>query len=556
MRYSGFTKSAVQLLAPIYRRLGPVGTSCASWLEQGRYDLILDLPMPDPTQDGFPLAYAAWNLLRKSSTPDVGRDTYMSAITTWQECEHECARTNSSHGVRPDMIDPQLKSVAEAVIHTAIRKIVDCLGPFSLDELFSKAEFSGGASTQRRRTESAIQNKYVDNPYITPAAHRYWQTLRAGSICPLREPIISHYSRFTTVPKNAKTDRPIIIEPQGNMFFQKGLGSMVRQRLKRKGINLNDQTRNQNLAGIGVSHRLATIDLSSASDLISYQTVCLLLQGVPDWLEAFCDLRVDTTRLNGDLIPLEKFSGMGNGFTFELESLIFWALAEASAEVESLQGGCSCEKVISIYGDDIIVNSHHVDTLLVALSYCGFQVNTSKSYWDGPFRESCGKHFHNGVDISPITIEDEQFTKLHDLYWLYNSVSELFERLGIPTRDVLKPIEKRIRSLKGWNYVPPRFANTSGIRATLDVACPQVKRRPRNRKVPWFGGWRVVSYAPVTRRKSVSQEGGYFYALRRLSNERPKALEPGPSIDLSAVQQATDRFHFIVSEVADWDLKL
>lgn len=569
MRYSGFNKPAVQLLAPVYRRLGPLGQKCASWLEQGRYDLIIDLPMPDTKSDGFALAYAAWSLLRKSSTPDIGRDPQAAAISKWRDCESECARTNASNGVRPDLVDPSVIPVAEAVIHIAIRKIRECLGSFSLDELFSKAEFSGGASTQRKRRESAIQNKYVDNPYITPAAYCYWDTLRRGSICGLGQPIISHYSRFTTVPKNAKTERPIIIEPQGNMFFQKALGSMVRLRLKRKGINLNDQTRNQDLAGVGVSHRLATIDLSSASDLISYRTVCILLQGVPDWLEAFCALRVDTTILDNVLTPLEKFSGMGNGFTFELESLIFWALAEAAAEVESTLGGCSCEKVISIYGDDIIVNCHHVDTLLAALSYCGFEVNSEKSYWDGPFRESCGKHYHNGVDISPITVTDQQFTKLQDLYWLYNSVSELFDRLGIPKRDVLEPIEKRIRSLNGWNYVPPRFANTSGIRAPLDVACPRVKRPPRNRKIAWFGGWRVCFYAPVTRRKKVSQEGAYYYALRRLSNEKSEPDNPNPdgdfspdelwalgldtSVDLSVVQQATDEFRFVVTEVGSWD---
>lgn len=572
MRYSGFCKSAVQLLTPVYRRLGPLGQKCAMWLEQGRYDLILDHPMPDPNEREFPLNYAAWNLLRKSSTPDVGRDTCSNAISVWLECERECERTNLLGGVRPDMIDPLLKPVAEAVIHTAIRKIVDCLGPFSVDELFRQAEFSGGASTQRPRTRSAIQNKYVDNPYITPAAYRYWQTLRRASVVQLGTPILSNYSRFTTVPKNAKTDRPIIIEPQGNMFFQKGLGSMVRRRLKRKGINLNDQTRNQNLSGRGVEDRLATIDLSSASDLISYQTVCVLLQGVPDWLEAFCDLRVDTTRLNKkDLVHLQKFSGMGNGFTFELESLIFWALAEASAEVEAELGGCSCGKVVSIYGDDIIINSHHVDTLLVALSYCGFRVNTEKSYWTGPFRESCGKHFHNGVNISPITVTDQEFKRLEDLYWLYNSVSELFDRLDIPKRDVLSNIEKRIRELGGWVLVPPRFANTSGVRAPFDVACPRVKRRPRNRKTPWFGGWRVKFYTPKTRSRKVSQEGAYYYALRGLDSKRRlydgssiqlayKQLEDeaiakreGGIIDLTVVQQATDEYHFVVTEVAHWD---
>lgn len=551
MSYSGFTKSAVRLLSQVYRGLGSHGDRYAMWLEQGRYDLIIKAEMPHPDTADFPRAYACWNLLRKSSTPDIGLDTEAAAIKTWRANELECLRTNYSHGVRPDMISPQEKPVAEAVIFTAIRKITDCLGPFSYDELFRFAEYSGGASTQRKRKVSQIQNKYVDNPYITPAAVKYWYMFHSLTHLDLGWPVFTQYSRFHTVPKDAKTDRPIIIEPQGNMFFQKALGQMIRMRLKRKGINLNDQTRNQDLAGRGVSHRLATIDLSSASDLISVQTVALLLQGAPEWFNVLWDLRVDTTIVEGEFVRLQKFSGMGNGFTFELESLIFWALAEASAEVEKTQGGCTCETVISIYGDDIIINSHHVDTLVCALHYCGFKVNRTKSYWSGPFRESCGKHYYNGADISPITVKDEEFKRLEDLYWLYNSVNELYQRLDIPTRDVLKPIETLIRQRQGWYYVPPRFSNKSGIRAPLDVACPKVKRKPRNRKTPWFGGWSVKYYTPVVKSQKVSQTGAYYYALRRNYYSDSDALFDSP--DVTVVQQAQTAYHFQETEVALWD---
>jgi hypothetical protein len=84
---------------------------------------------------------------------------------------------------------------------------------------------------------------------------------------------------------------------------------------------------------------------------------------------------------------------MGNGYTFELESLLFWALAKSVTQVDD---------IVSVYGDDIIVPSAVVPTLQKVFDYVGFTLNMDKSFWTGQFRESCGKHYFNGYDVSPV----------------------------------------------------------------------------------------------------------------------------------------------------------
>jgi hypothetical protein len=94
---------------------------------------------------------------------------------------------------------------------------------------------------------------------------------------------------------------------------------------------------------------------------------------------------------------IEKFSAMGNAFTFELETLLFYAIAKAVAEVEGV-----VDSRVVVYGDDIVCSSESYDKTIYALNYFGFRVNETKSFQFGPFFESCGKHYHSGVDVTPI----------------------------------------------------------------------------------------------------------------------------------------------------------
>lgn len=200
--------------------------------------------------------------------------------------------------------------------------------------------------------------------------------------------------RYDTVPKTSVIDRSIIVEPRGNSFLQKSVGTFIRRRLLRAGVNLNDQGINQRLAQKAFRENLATIDLEMASDSIADELVHILLP--VDWYNLLSDLRSPKVSLDGSFHKLEKFSSMGNGFTFELESLIFAAAAYAVTS-ETKHG-----YAFSVYGDDIIVHQSSAGELVSLLEALGFTVNTEKSFVTGMFYESCGKHYFGDHDVTPI----------------------------------------------------------------------------------------------------------------------------------------------------------
>jgi hypothetical protein len=114
---------------------------------------------------------------------------------------------------------------------------------------------------------------------------------------------------------------------------------------------------------------------------------------------------------------MEMFSTMGNGFTFELESLLFYAITRVVCERSGIKGR------ISVYGDDIIAPSAVVRRLKRVFHYFGFTMNPKKTHFTGLFRESCGKHYHGGFDVSPFYIRRE-VRELPDLINLLNQVLE------------------------------------------------------------------------------------------------------------------------------------
>ena len=164
------------------------------------------------------------------------------------------------------------------------------------------------------------------------------------------------------------------------MYLQKMLGDQIRMLLKWKHIDLNDQRINARLAKLGSERGdLATIDLSSASDSVTTELVKLVMPN--DWFYYLDVFRSRHTDCEGTIVTPHMFSSMGNGFTFELESLLFYAITRAACYYTGSAGR------ISVYGDDIICPSQGYDAVASALAFYGFKVNAKKSFAEGPFRE-------------------------------------------------------------------------------------------------------------------------------------------------------------------------
>jgi len=262
------------------------------------------------------------------------------------------------------------------------------------------------------------------------------------------------------------------------MFFQKGIGGMIRRRLRLKGVDLDDgQPVNQELARQGSETGcLATIDLSSASDTISHDLVEFLLPD--DWYIAMSTVRSTVCDIpNGDRVFLQKFSSMGNGYTFELESLIFYAL------VKAVFPNGRPGRDVAVFGDDIILPSTEAGRLIELLGSIGFSTNKEKSFISGPFRESCGKHYFRGRDVTPFYLKKE-IASYHDILWLINSIRRFAHRyLGIgygcdgclfPTwLSLTKRLPRRFQSLS----CPEGFGDDAVVR-DFDECSP----RPRPNK--------------------------------------------------------------------------
>ncbi|DAD52465.1 RNA-directed RNA polymerase [ssRNA phage SRR5466728_3] len=300
----------------------------------------------------------------------------------------------------------------DRILLYAKRKIASILGPFKFSKVLPHCEWGSGATSSLNRRSASLDKKILERRLsVTQRCVRYaraymehdihWMAARLGTevlgpVSPLSgEFLIVEDGRFTTVPKTVKTLRPIEIQPTLNLFFQKGVGMYIRRQLQKNGINLDDQSRNQVLAALAFANGYSTIDLANASDTVTRELVRHLLP--EEWYDYLNDIRTHSICVDGSSRKLERFSAMGNGFTFELESLIFYAIASA---VRDDLG--AYDAVVSVYGDDIIVSRNIAEKLVSYLDSLGFTVNKDKTFIDGSFYESCGKHYFNGVDVTPI----------------------------------------------------------------------------------------------------------------------------------------------------------
>lgn len=362
--------------------------------------------------------------LRKSADVPASFNRRKAAIEQFYKCEMKCFETNYflecvELGLGSE--DPYIRRLTE-LLRSARKTIARVLGPVppSLSGRFGPGtsfELEGSVS-------STLADKLYKTPHVTSAALPVWEHTsfdhhwsRTRQKLGLPYFSFARGNRFTTVPKDAKKDRGICIEPSGNLYAQLGIGSYLKRRLAAVGlfVNRGEKPRNpiQQLLtrpapnGQTIHRRIAekasrdgswaTIDLSDASDTVCIQLVRQLLPA--DWYALLDCVRSPLTRINKKWVRLDKFSSMGNGFTFELETLIFGAIA-CAVSGESLGSG------VYVYGDDILIPREHAIDVLAALKSCGFIPNEAKSFHTGLFRESCGGDFFCGLDVRPYHSEN------------------------------------------------------------------------------------------------------------------------------------------------------
>lgn len=335
---------------------------------------------------------------------------------------------------------------------TSLRRILSCLlPPFSWSDLRPKF---GPGSVQERGIHGRIDklrnlrydpviDRFLLHGHIGMYGYGADHGIQARKIIP--DPsawtpargVSSRIARLMFVPKNLKTARSICMEPNTLMFFQQ---SIMRRFLELIGsssmsnfIDIEDQSRNQELCFHGsYTSEIDTLDLSAASDSLSLDLVRSVFP--PSWQIPMIASRSHSAILpDGTIRSLKKFAPMGSALCFPTQCIIFASVCIYAAclytyEVENVDidfldwlTDNTIEVVVSrfsryfkgysryqfqplaVYGDDICVDGRLTDTVKSILSRLGFTVNDSKSFCGSQsFRESCGKFYLDGNDITPL----------------------------------------------------------------------------------------------------------------------------------------------------------
>lgn len=442
----------------------------------------------------------------------VKLDRVSPAIRKWRLAEDACRRANQRFQ------DWNFSEQTSRILREARKIVHNILGPeVPVSDWMSECKWGPGATSSVKRRRG-LNQKISEVTSCTPRAKPWLDLARlqdvhwfeavtgllpTGPFCWHDDVVLTDDCVMELVPKNFKIDRPIAKEPTANSFLQQGLHAILRKRLKAAGVNLDDQTLNQKLAQRAYKARLATIDLSSASDTVCVQLVRFLF---PDqWFRALFDLRSPRCTLpTKESVLLEKFSSMGNATTFEIETIVFYSLALACES--SLSTGFRP----SVYGDDIVSTDVGGTLLSEVLPCLGFTVNSSKSFLEGSFFESCGEYFFQGATVKPVFFKVEINESRSSLIRAHN---KLYRWCVHRTRAA----RKRLRQLYAGKYggpipfVPDHLVREDGF--LCDER--QLRRDPNH-------GWLtfVVGARPVTRFLR-SDAGAYAWKMRH-----PRYLNP------------------------------
>ena len=388
--------SVVRLLTKVYRGLGsPVARRAARLVELGEWRQLQELPAIDPQSyadyQSFKRDYQAREFFRKVELPGDDRRRSETALETFMSSERQNALTNArlAKYIHNGPYDPQ-----DMLVHDFIcRWRQNCervLGrlPERLTPLFTP-----GSTLTDLGPQITIPDKMSSQLSLYPNMVDIWNHSVCG-IGPLdraHNALIVKSNRYFTVPKDSSTYRSCCVEASGAVMLQRSVGVAIRERYDRAySVRLaHAQSNHWEWARKGsLDGSVATIDLKSASDTICRNLVTLVIP--ESWLSLLLDLRASSTEVKGKILFNEKFSSMGNGFTFELETLLFRTLLETL--------GCS---IAYTFGDDLIVDTEHVPDVLAALAFFGFTPNPKKTFCEGPFRESCGGDYFRGEWVTP-----------------------------------------------------------------------------------------------------------------------------------------------------------
>lgn len=393
--------------------------------------------------------------LKKTPFPGDELSRYEAAVSDFLACEKQNCLTNARLNRFIDEQGP-FEPCDGYVIEFVTRwrkEFRRVLGKLPKD---LSPTFSGGATVSDPAILCTAPDKMTSRPSFYPKtasflpfwAETAWgrahMTRFGGYMWPT---IPTKGNIFFTVPKDGTKDRGCCKEANVSLGYQLPTGKHIRGRIKScYGYDIKyAKPDHMRLAMLGsIAGVLCTLDLKSASNSLVYNLVKLLASD--DWFAHLDALRAPFTLINKRWYRLEMFSSMGNGFTFELETLVFWSLARTVCEMIG-----SDPDAVRCFGDDLIAPNEAAPAIIAALKFAGFTTNEQKSFSTGWFRESCGGDYFRGQAVRPYYL-DKLPTEPQHWISMHNGIKERFSPFVDVTSTlagILNNIPSDIRSCRG-----------------------------------------------------------------------------------------------------------
>jgi len=339
-----------------------------------------------------------------------------AAINSYVHCDEEVIKNDAT---RSPLLQEQFLRLANvlwcgplsAVSNSAYSgDLLPRHGPGSTaDKLGGNAKYNQREWTQR------LEEYFPYGDYALPS----WSYYKQLDLVTFLEPGAERPVKVISVPKTLKTPRIIAVEPTCMQYVQQALlerfvESLAEDDISAWLIGILDQEPNRLMAKEGsLTGSLATLDLSEASDRVSNRLVQSLFARHSLLGEMVQACRTKTADVPGHgVITLAKFASMGSALCFPMEAMVFATVIFIGIENElrrplTRRDIMSFKGKVRVYGDDIIVPVEYMRSVITSLEAYGLKVNVSKSFGNGKFRESCGKDYFEGVDVSIVRIKRE-----------------------------------------------------------------------------------------------------------------------------------------------------
>lgn len=401
----------------------------------------------------------------KSKSNEVNAKQEASAIAGFVSRNTTCQQLSSAHYRRKSRVaDATGKTLVLARLLVNIildrvdwREISPSHGPGAVSD--SKK----GLDKWRKldgRTSRLCDKFYPLAEYFTPTPdlYDYKSASYAAPVC-----------KLAIVPKDRRGPRIICTQPVGLMWIQQGQWKSMKRAIETAyilrtnraiinpdigcSIKFDKQQQNGYLAlESSRTREFATIDLSDASDLVSWGLVKYLLNKRNTQFLAAS--RATHVKIRSDLVKLHMFAPMGSAVCFPVETLVFWGIAAAATLVhrgltyEELIG-CAERKLrmnlneVFVFGDDVLVRREACKFVCERFSEIGFKPNSRKTFSEGLYRESCGVDAYDGHELKIVRLQSLALTSMSDAY----ATIELINRArGIGMVQLAEYLECQVES--------------------------------------------------------------------------------------------------------------